>query len=131
VLRDSEGKKDADFNWYPERNNVHDNTFANNGDAPKQTASLIAGIVGLDKLTDMLWDGEVDPSKVSGGGDAGADDDADAGQAPVPPESVRNCFRDNADATFVNFDWDGQGAHKSTDVAPYECTRPALPAIEL
>jgi parallel beta-helix repeat protein len=128
VLRNNEGKKDPDFNWYPERNYVHDNKFENNGKSPQDSAAMIGGLVGLEKLNEMLWDGEVDPIEFTGGGDAGADDDAGAA---VAPEGVRNCFNHNGDATFVNFDWAGKGANKSTDVTPYECTRPALPKIEL
>ena len=81
----------------------------------------------------MLWDGEIDPSKLPDG-DAGTDagdGDAGGGVAPLPPQTVRNCFKHNGDATFVNFDWAAQGAHKSMDVTAYECTRPALPKIEL
>lgn len=132
VLRDGEGKKDPDFNWYPERNYVHDNAFENSGQSPQDNAALIGSIVGLEKLPDMLWDGEIDPSKLTGGADAATDAGTDAGaDAPVPPEDIRNCFKHNGDAKFANFDWANKGAGKSTDVTPYECTRPALAKIAL
>lgn len=128
AMRDEEGMKDPEFDWFPERNSVHDNTFADNGDDPQGTAELIASIVGVDTLPDMVWDGIVDSDKLDADGgtpDAGA-------RTPLgPPDELRNCFKDNGDATFLNLDLEHYGENKSTDVTPYECERPALPAIKL
>jgi hypothetical protein len=44
--------------------------------------------------------------------------------------SLRNCFKDNGDASFINLDVPGSGAGKSTDVTPYECTRDPLEPIK-
>jgi parallel beta-helix repeat protein len=126
--RDAEGKKDAMFDWFPERNYVHDNQLSDNGQMPHGTAMTIAQLVGIEKNPDIEWDGIVDTDKLSadeqppaGGGDA----------AFVPPDAVRNCFKANAEASFMNVDLEMFGKRKSSDVTPYACTRPALPAIKL
>jgi parallel beta-helix repeat protein len=128
VSRDEEGELDPDFDWFPERNYVHGNSFADNGDAPQGTAAVIAGLVGQEALADMVWDGIVDSEKLDP-----AADDAAAGELAggVAPEPLRNCFEDNGIATFLNIDLEHAGAGKSSDVGPYACSRPALPAIEL
>jgi parallel beta-helix repeat protein len=120
VLRDEEGKKDPAFDWFPERNNVHDNTLSNNGAEPQGTSLLIASMAGETRLPDLTWDGIVDTDKLG----------SETIEAGVPPESLRNCFKGNGDATFINLDMEHGGAGKSTDVAPYECTRAALEAIK-
>jgi parallel beta-helix repeat protein len=126
ALRDDEGHKDPMFDWYPERNSVHDNKLADNGKTPHGNAALIASIVGITEDADLEWDGIVDTGKLPGG-------DTDAGVEPgaVLPESVRNCFKANGTATFMNVDLEHNGQSKSSDVTPYECVRPALPAITL
>jgi parallel beta-helix repeat protein len=123
ALRDDEGKKDPMFDWYPERNYVHDNTLADNGKSPHDNAALIASVVGITENPDLEWDGIVDSGKLPGG--------ADAGSVAVPPESLRNCFEGNGDATFMNVDLEHNGQNKSSELTPYECTRPALPSIKL
>jgi hypothetical protein len=114
---------DADYDWYPERNNVHDNTLSDNGDEPQGQAQLIRSAVGLKgKLPELIWDGVIDADKLD------SPDDVKDG---VPPESLRNCFKDNGDASFINLDLGNDGEGKSTDVAPFECSRDGLPAIKL
>jgi parallel beta-helix repeat protein len=120
VRRDEEGKKDPDYNWFPERNNIHDNTLSDNGADPQGTAALIAALTSETRLPDLTWDGIVDTDNLGGG----------TVENGVPPESVRNCFKGNGDATFINLDIEHNGAGKSTDVTPYECTRDALEKLE-
>jgi len=145
AMRDADGMKDAAYDWFPERNSVHDNSFDHNGSMPHGTAELLASLVGVTTFPDMAWDGIVDSAKLGGDGgvdggdgapDAGADagaaaGDGGAGTAPIPPDALRNCFRNNGDASFMNLDLEQYGARASSDIAPYECERPALPAIEL
>lgn len=128
ALRDEEGMKDPDFDWYPERNSVHDNTFADNGDDPQGNALSIGGIVGVDKFPDMSWDGIIDSDKLDADGGM---PDTGTGDPLVPPESLRNCFKDNGTAGFINFDLEHYGMNKSTDVGPYACERAALAPIKL
>ena len=118
--RDEEGHKDPDYDWYPERNNVHDNKLSGNGEDPKGSASLIAALVGIDAIPNLAWDGIIDDGKLDG-------ESADNG---VPPMSLINCFKDNGDASFINLDVGNNGAGKSTDVTPYACTRDALHPVK-
>ena len=126
--RDAEGEMDAMFDFFPERNYVHDNTLQNNGQMPQGDAMTIAAIVGATELADLTWDGIYDTDKAAGEPD---EPDPDGDEAPVPPASLRNCFKDNGDATFLNIDLEMYGARKSTDVTPYDCEGTSLPAIEL
>jgi parallel beta-helix repeat protein len=122
--RDSEGRMDSAYDFYPEGNYVHGNTFADNGGEPHGTAAAIAAIVGEDALPDMVWDGIVDWQKVVGETDSGEP------LGFVPPEGLRNCFTDNGSGTFLMLDLEHEGASKSSDVAVYACTRPSLPPVE-
>jgi parallel beta-helix repeat protein len=132
LSRDMEGQADAQFDFYPERNNVHDNTVSGNGQSPQNQAMLISSILGLTTLSDIDWDGIIDTSKLAvdgGASEGGALDDADNGSPPAGFDAIENCFRNNGDGTFLNLDFGNFGAHKSFDVTPYGCDRPALPAI--
>lgn len=120
VLRDDEGKMDPDYDWFPERNNIHDNTLSDNGKDLQGTSALIAGQSMESTLPDLIWDGIIDTDKLDG-------ETIDNG---VPPMSLRNCFKGNGSATFINLDTEHMGKDKSTDVKPYECTRDALKKLE-
>lgn len=119
--RDDEGHMDKDYDWYPERNNIHDNTLSGNGNDPMGTASLIAALDDIKGIPDLSWDGIIDDSKLQDG------ETIDNG---IPPMSLINCFKGNGDASFMNLDVGNNGAGKSTDVTPYECTRDALQPIK-
>lgn len=128
AFRDEEGEDDPEFDWYPEGNFVHDNTFTNNGFDPQGTAAAIKDAVMADMGTDMSWDGAVDtdkPEATGTGSIAGTD-----AVAPIPGAALRNCFKDNGDATFMNFDFETVGTRASFDLAPYNCDQDPLPAIE-
>jgi parallel beta-helix repeat protein len=126
--RDADGEMDPDFDWFPERNYVHGNVLDNNGQSPEGLAETLASLVGVDMFPDLLWDGIIDTDKLDDAGDA---ESADGGTAPVPPEALRNCFKDNGDASFLNMDLERYGERASTDITPYECEQPSLPAVEL
>ena len=128
AMRDAEGDADPDFDWYPEGNSVHHNAFADNGTDPQGTAALIAGLVMSETGSDLVWDGAIDtdkPEATGEGSTAGTDT-----VAPIPGPALRNCFKGNAGASFINFDIDQFGARNSADVTPYECEQDPLPAIE-
>lgn len=120
TLRDAEGKKDPDYDWFPERNYVHDNMLSNNGSEPQGTALTIAALSGETKLPDLSWDGIIDSDKLG----------AEAKPGEVPPESLRNCFKSNGEATFINLDTEHNGMGKSTDVQPYACSRTELEPLK-
>ncbi|MFI5306059.1 MAG: parallel beta-helix domain-containing protein [Polyangiales bacterium] len=126
ALRDQEGMADPKFDWYPERNYVHDNSFTDNGQMLHDNAATIAAVVGATKGADMQWDGIVDWAKVDG--DAGAPD-VGAGMLPAVPMELANCFEHNGDATFLNLDLDHNGKDKTSDVTAYTCTRESLPQV--
>ena len=117
TLRDEEGMKDADYDWFPERNSFHDNEITESGDMPQGRAVLIASVVGETTLADIVWDGIVDTSKLEEGEELGT------GAPSLAPESLRNCFRNNEGASFINLDLEHDGEDKTTDIEPYACSR--------
>lgn len=121
LQRDDEGKMDPEYDWFPERNNIHGNTLSDNGAELQGSSLLIATVAGESRLPDLVWDGLVDTDKLG----------SETVENGVPPESLRNCFKGNGAATFINLDMEHSGAGKSTEVTPYECTRTALEKIEL
>jgi parallel beta-helix repeat protein len=126
TLRDPEGHADPEFDWYPEGNFVHDNDMKDNGKDPLERAKLIAGIVGIDALSDVAWDGIVDGSKIYG--DAGTPD------AGVPasdiPSQLLNCFLDDG-STFLDLDLEHDGRAKTQDRSVYNCEKPSLSPVKL
>ena len=64
-------------------------------------------------MPDIAWDGVVDPMRVGVPGD-------------------RICIRGNGDADFINLAWPlGDATLPARELAPHDCTHPALPAVEL
>lgn len=126
--RDSEGKADPGFDWYPEGNFVHDNQLAENGASPQGLAATLAKAYGLTKVPDLVWDGYVDWAKVYGDSDGGTG--ATRNLAAIPT-SLRNCFANNGNATFIDLDLPDLGANSSTSLEPYTCEHPALPHVQL
>lgn len=106
-----------DFDPYAEGNWVHDNTFSNNGTAPKGFVKLIADEGGITMLEPLAWDGVVDVTK----------DNTDG--------SLTNCFSGNTDggaaAGFRNFNTDEGWTNQSTDIGANDCQHMALPATVL
>lgn len=121
ALREDDARMDPLYDWFPERNYVHSNIFEHNGAEPQGTAALIAGVVGETTLAEMVWDGFVDSAKLTA---------ADEG-SPVPPDTLRNCFKDNGTASFMALDLEHNGAAKSTDASAFACERPALAPASL
>ncbi len=97
---------DPNFDTYSERNWVHNNTFENNGGDP--SGSLHAVVSFPEPSPDMTLDGCFD---------ADLHDDRTLG----------NCFSDNGDARFFDFDFCGGGTAQSDDIAPFTCEGTALP----
>lgn len=100
---------DPNFDLYPQGNWVHDNTFSGNGGDP--AALVLAANAGQKPVPDMIWDGCEDE----------AADNSDG--------SLTNCFSNNGDATYLNFNL--CGGDNSTDLAPVTCEYSSLPRVEL
>jgi parallel beta-helix repeat protein len=129
--RDSEGRADPEFDWYPEGNFVHDNQLAGNGSSPQGLGAAAATLVGRTTLSDLAWDGYVDWSKVFGDGGA-PDAGADAGpDLAAIPSNLHNCFKSNNNATFLDIDLPRLGKHSSSEVRPFECEQPPLAPVNL
>jgi len=85
-------EQDAGYDPYCEAIVVHDNRFVDNGAKPGgKLGLLLAGLLGEERLPDIVYDGIVDPAKASDDG-------------KLPPElAIR--IRDNGEATFADFDF--------------------------
>jgi parallel beta-helix repeat protein len=95
---------DPNYDPFSETIWIHDNTFAENGASP-QGLLLLAG---QPTLEDILWDGWTDAAK----------DNTD-GHLDV-------CLSGNGSATFRNVNTVEDYMNQSTDMAPHDCTHPAL-----
>jgi hypothetical protein len=97
---------------------IHDNTFSGNGQNPHGGLEIIKG--AGQTLEDIVWDGDVDPN-------------AD----PATADQRRVCIQTNGSATFRDFQFSavpsgiGDLTVQSTDLAPHDCSYPALPTITL
>lgn len=102
------GRPGPEYEPYPERVHIHDNSFSGNGGSPQ---GLLVQ-VGPAPLEDILWDGIVPPD--------GTD-----------PEI---CIQNNGDAGFRNFNLqlpDFEFGEPSMDLTPHDCAGESLPAVEL
>lgn len=108
-------EKDEGYDPYCEAIFVHDNQFEGNGQKPNgKLGELITMLIGEETLPDIVYDGVIDPAKAVDG--------------KLPPElAIR--IRDNGEADFVNFDYDGidmsdpdspKPGNISRDLTPYE-----------
>ena len=93
------------YDQFPQQTYIHDNTYEGNGMKP---ASDFAPL-GVTRLEDIAWDGDVDATKVN--------------------DKVV-CVQETA-ATFRDFNSRGFFANQSTDVTPRQCMLPPLPPITL
>lgn len=95
--------KDDKYDPFCESIYVHDNHFKSNGSKPSGAiGQLVSKVVG-SPLPDILYDGMVNPQKVSG--------------ESLPPElAIR--IHNNGDAGFANFDLAALGPHQPAGKAP-------------
>jgi parallel beta-helix repeat protein len=106
------------YDPYPSAVYVYGNRFAGGGDAPDgpKLEALRVAVFGLHgHISDVLWDGFVDGNKLVNG--------------KLDPS--RAICVDNGDAGVLNADGPEGFKNPSTDKAPYACTLPKLPAVEL
>ncbi|WP_313927770.1 parallel beta-helix domain-containing protein [Pseudoxanthomonas sp.] len=100
-----------EFDPYPERIYVHGNRFSGGGDSPdrldfKALKLALYGIGG--RLPDVLFDGYVNPAR---------------------KEGPQLCLR--GVSGVVNVDGPNGNKNPSTDMKPFECDLPRLPAVDL
>ena len=104
-------KASGEFDPYPERIYVHDNHLSGGGDAPDglDLKALKLALYGLNgHMPDVLFDGYVNPQRKGG-----------------PQICLRGV------SGVVNADGPGGYKNPSKDGKPFDCTLPALPAVDL
>ena len=111
----STGYKDraasSEFDPYPERIHIHDNRMSGGGDSPDRVdfKALKLAVYGLGgRFPDVLFDGYVNPQR---------------------KEGPQICLR--GVSGVLNADGPGGYKHPSKDAKPYDCSLPALPAVDL
>ena len=116
----STGYKDssasANFDPYPERIYIHNNTLSGGGDSPDglDLKALKVAMYGLTgNFPDVLWDGYYNKERLVDGVKVG------------PQICLRNV------SGVVNADGPGGYKNPSKDAKPFECDLPRLPAIDL
>lgn len=116
----STGYKDSsaspNFDPYPERIYIHNNTLSGGGDSPdgldlKALKLAMYGLTG--NFPDVLWDGYYNKERVVDGVKVG------------PQICLRNV------SGVINADGPGGYKNPSKDAKPFECDLPRLPAIDL
>jgi parallel beta-helix repeat protein len=109
---------DPDYDQYTTAVYIHDNTFSGNGQNPHGGLEIIKG--AGQTLEDIVWDGDLDPN-------------AD----PATADQRRICIQNNGSATFRDFQFSavpsgiGDLTVQTTDLAPHDCSYPALSPITL
>jgi len=96
---------DDEFDRFAEGNYVHGNTMENNGTDPQ---GVIKAFPLPNPMPHLAWGGCVDEEK----------DNSDG--------TLTNCFTDNGDVDFVNFDLCGGFANQSTDITELDCAHEPL-----
>lgn len=105
------------FDPYPEGIHVHGNHFQGGGDSPDglDLKTLKLAVMGLGgSLPPVLWDGYLNRAKLKNG---------------QLPAELRLCVRDAG--PVLNADGPGNYGNPTLATAPYDCTLPALPAVDL
>jgi parallel beta-helix repeat protein len=112
---------DPQYNPYPERIHVHDNTFGPCGDKPADAGGkLVAAILGTP-LPDIIWDGVLEPSKHDG-----------QEENPGSLISIHGNKKDGGDVTFANLGGqatlaDPTKANVKRDLSAYAAALPPVP----
>jgi parallel beta-helix repeat protein len=112
---------DPNYDQYPTAIHIHDNMMSGVSDMPtgELGAALITAIgeihpQGPFVTPDIAWDGVLDPARTPGNA------------------AEKICIHDNGDANFINLGWPlSEGALPTEDLAPHNCTLPAVPAVTL
>jgi parallel beta-helix repeat protein len=100
---------DPPYDSVPEGMYVHDNTFSGNGTAP-QGFFPVFWADQSKPFQDISWDGVV---------------------PTTPTADSALCIQNNPNATFVKVDPVHIGQNQSYDLAPYNCSHPPVPGINV
>jgi parallel beta-helix repeat protein len=115
---------DSQYNPFPERVHVHDNTFGPCGEKPGGAGGkLVAAILGTP-LPDIIWDGVLDPAKFDG-----------KQENPQSLISIHDNKEDGGEVTFANLGGqatlaDPTKANVKRDLAAYAAPLPAVPGVK-
>jgi parallel beta-helix repeat protein len=101
----AECRSSVPYEQFPQQTYVHGNTYENNGLQPADDFIPL----GVARLEDIAWDGDVDTTK---------------------DNSTVLCIQETT-ATYRNFNSRGFFANPSTDMTPRQCMLPPLPPITL
>ena len=104
---------DPQYNPYTGSIYLHDNTLSGGGTDPSGLKLKALALVVGKPLGDIIYDGIVDAKN------------------PNAKEDSRICVQNNGGATFLNLDAGNNAKHYSRDLAPYNCSFPALEAVNL
>jgi parallel beta-helix repeat protein len=105
--------KDPQYDPYTGSVYVHDNIVSGGGTDPSGLRLKALALVVGKPLGDILYDGIVDAKN------------------PNAREDSKICVQNNGGATFLNLDAGNDFKHASRDLAPYDCSFPALEAVNL
>jgi parallel beta-helix repeat protein len=108
--------KDSGYDPFTDAIYIHDNAITGGGNAPQGRVAEIAQIVGTP-IPSIIYDGVIDPKKMT--------------VKKQLPDDRRICIQNNSGATFLNYDAAHDGKKAVRDLAPHNCVRPPLAAIQL
>ncbi|MEZ4404217.1 MAG: parallel beta-helix domain-containing protein [Kofleriaceae bacterium] len=121
---------DTMYNPYSDSLYIHDNRLVGKSLEPSGPLGFLL-IMGMQELgrdpatagvSAIVWDGDVDPAKADGNGDL-------MSQYAI---CIKGNSLDGQPADFANLRVPlGNGPTPTTDLAPHDCTLPALPAVTL
>ncbi len=108
---------DPNFDPYTESTYIHDNTYVGGGTMPPPYLQFVVDLLGGLPVPQIVYDGYVDPAKLVGGS---------------LPAALRTCIQES-DATFANLNVETFHTvpNITRDLAPFNCSQPALPPIAI
>ncbi|MCB9745221.1 MAG: right-handed parallel beta-helix repeat-containing protein [Alphaproteobacteria bacterium] len=109
--------EDAEYDPYPEAISVHDNKMGKGGENPRGLLLTAMTLAIGTPVPHVIYDGIVDKEKTQPDG--------------ALPEALRVCVRNNGDGGVMNLDAANDFEHVSKDPAPFDCSHPALPGIDM
>jgi uncharacterized repeat protein (TIGR03806 family) len=116
LLGDASEPDDPAFDPFSESIYILDNVYEGGGDMPDAVlGAILMGLIGEPPFPDLLLDGDENPDLLVEG---------------VLPAELRTCIQE-ADVTLVDLDVAGAFQNLSFDLAPFNCTLPRLPAVQL
>lgn len=109
--------QDAQYDPYTGSIYVHDNVISGGGTDPAGMGVKALALVVGKPLGDILYDGIVDPKKLTAG--------------KRVPDDLRICIQNNGGATFLNFDAGHNYKNTRRDLSSHNCAYPPLQLVAL